>query len=322
MQSFAQKAEDNFRCLDESRKNTCLKSITFTSYMGLLNSLLPRIEALLEEKITAATPVSGGDINQAFCLTGESRRKWFLKTNIDPAAAMMFRREAQGLALLGAAGVIRTPRVHGHGADEAGNAFLILAFVESGSRTPLFWEHFGRQLAALHSQTSAFFGFAHDNFIGRLPQSNRRCETWSEFYTQERLQPQMRLARQQGFFDKNAERQLDRLCRQLDALCPAEAPALTHGDLWNGNFLCDTHGEPVLIDPAASYAHRELDLAMSRLFGGFDARFYAAYRDAWPLAPGFEERLEVYQLYYLLVHTNLFGRRYEGSVRRILQRWA
>lgn len=308
--------------MDKTRTFVATKGATFTMRMRPLDHLLPRLEALLGEKITAATPVSGGDINQAFCLTGESRRKWFLKTNADPAAALMFRREAQGLALLGAAGVIRTPRVHGHGEDGAGNAFLLLAFVESGSRTPVFWERFGRQLAALHGQTSAFFGFAHDNFIGRLPQSNRRCETWSEFYAQERLQPQMRLARQQGFFDKNAERQLDQLCRQLDALCPNEPPALTHGDLWSGNFLCDAHGEPVLIDPAAAYTHREMDLAMSRLFGGFDARFYAAYQEAWPLAPGFEERLAIYQLYYLLVHVNLFGSSYEGSVRRILQRWA
>ncbi|MDW8231027.1 MAG: fructosamine kinase family protein [Saprospiraceae bacterium] len=287
--------------------------------MTLSDSLQPRIEALLGEKIASIAPVSGGDINRAFCLTGESRRRWFLKTNTDAAAALMFRREAQGLALLGASGVIRTPRVYGHGADETGNAFLLLSFVDSGPRSPLFWERFGRQLAALHSQTSAFFGFAHDNFIGRLPQSNRRCETWAEFYAQERLQPQMQLARQQGYLDKAAEQQLERLCRRLDVRCPNEPPALTHGDLWSGNFLCNAQGEPVLIDPAAAYAHREMDIAMSRLFGGFDARFYAAYQEAWPLAPGFEERIEIYQLYYLLVHVNLFGSGYESGVRRILK---
>ncbi len=290
--------------------------------MAFAHSLQLRLEALIGEKIAKVAPVSGGDISEAFCLTGLSRRKWFLKTNTALAAALMFRREAQGLALLGAAGVIQTPRVYGHGEDAEGNAFLLLSFVEEGPRSALFWERFGHQLAALHCQTSAFFGFAHDNFIGRLPQSNRRHPSWPEFYAEERLLPQMRLARQQGFLDRTAERQLNRLCQQLGALCPAEPPALTHGDLWSGNFLCNTCGEPVLIDPAAAYTHREMDLAMSRLFGGFDARFYAAYEEAWPLAPGFAERIGIYQLYYLLVHVNLFGSSYEGDVRRILKPWS
>ncbi len=279
-------------------------------------------EHILRDEVVQIAPVSGGDINQAFCLRGKYRNQWFLKTNPRPHSALMFRREAQGLALLGASGVIRTPRVFGYGEDQAGNAFLLLEFVESARSTPLFWERFGRQLAALHTQTSAFFGFAHDNFIGRLPQSNRRCETWPEFYADERLRPQMRMAREQGLLDKAAEQQLERLCQHLGEICPNEPPALIHGDLWSGNFLSDARGEPVLIDPAAAYAHREMDIAMSRLFGGFDARFYAAYQESWPLAPGFEARIEVYQLYYLLVHVNLFGRSYEGSVRRILQDWS
>lgn len=289
--------------------------------MRSLSALLLHIEGLLGEKIAEATPMSGGDINWALCLTGLRGQRWFLKVNDDPAASLMFKREAQGLALLGASGVIRTPRVFAYGQDEQSGAFLLLEFIRSGPRSPLFWMRFGHAIANLHQQTSAFFGFAHDNFIGRLPQSNRRCTTWAEFYAEERLHPQMQLAREQGYLDHAAERQLGRLCLRLGEICPNEAPAFIHGDLWSGNFLCNTQGEPALIDPAAAYAHREMDLAMSRLFGGFDPRFYAAYEEIWPLAPGFEQRVEIYQLYYLLVHVNLFGTSYEDSVRRILKRW-
>lgn len=295
---------------------------TFAQGMVYLTDLLPHVEEVLKEKILQATPIRGGDIHSAFCLIDSRRRKWFLKANSAPSAALMFRREAQDLAILGAAGVIRTPKVIGQGQSKRGDAFLILEFIDSGRQTPVFWERFGRNLAAMHAQTSAFFGFAHDNYIGRLPQSNRRCSTWAEFYASERLEPQMRLARQQGFLDKTAERQLDNLCARLNDLCPEEPPALTHGDLWSGNFLCNTLEEPVLIDPAAAYAHREMDLAMSRLFGGFDPRFYTAYEEVSPLEPGFEQRQTIYQLYYLLVHVNLFGASYEASVRRILRQWS
>lgn len=231
----------------------------------------------------------------------------------------MFRTEAMGLALLGAPRVIATPKVHAHGV--AGDcAFLLLEYIGPGHRNRLFWEDFGASLAALHGTTSAQFGFAHDNFIGSLPQSNRRHDSWREFFAQERLMPQMRMARAHNRLNASDEKRLENLCGNLSSICPDEPPALTHGDLWSGNFLCNAESKPVLIDPAASFAHREMDLAMSRLFGGFDAVFYQSYEAAWPLAPGFEERIEVYQLYYLLAHVNLFGCDYVESARRILQR--
>jgi hypothetical protein len=224
--------------------------------------------------------------------------------------------------LLGASRVIKTPKVFGHGSTEDGHAFLLLEFIAPGYKNRLFWENFGRALANLHGNTSAQFGFSHDNFIGSLPQSNTRHASWETFYAEERLWPQMLLACEKGYFDKTGERQLDALCRKLASICPKESPALTHGDLWSGNFLCDGMGQPVLIDPAASFAHREMDLAMSRLFGGFDEAFYKAYEHAWPLEAGFEKRMEVYQLYYLLVHANLFGGEYVGQVGEILRKWA
>lgn len=284
-------------------------------------SLHTYLESFLQTKILAARPVSGGDIHHAFRLDTTDGRRMFIKTNRHNQAPAMFKTESQGLALLGASKSIRTPKIYSHGSTDDGHAYLLMEFIPSGYRNRLFWERFGQGLANLHGNTSAMYGFAHDNFIGRLPQPNTRHDTWAEFYAEERLWPQMILAREQGYFDDSAEQQLDRLCRNLAWRCPEEQPALCHGDLWSGNFICDAAGQPVLIDPAACFVHRETDLAMSRLFGGFDPAFYAAYNEAWPLEPGFEQRVEIYQLYYLLVHVNLFGSGYVDSVRRILERF-
>lgn len=282
--------------------------------------LISHLEMALRTQIGSAQIIAGGDIHRAARLSMADGRQFFLKYNTGTQAAEMFRTEALGLSLLGASRVIAVPKVYGH--DVAGEwAFLLLEYIGPGHRNRLFWEDFGASLAALHGTTSAQFGFAHDNFIGSLPQSNKRHDSWPEFFAQERLLPQIRLALKHGCLNTGDEHNLENLCRKLSSICPDEPPALTHGDLWSGNFLCNSDSKPVLIDPAASFAHREMDLAMSRLFGGFDAVFYQSYETAWPLVPGFEERIEVYQLYYLLVHVNLFGGGYVESVRRILQRY-
>lgn len=284
-------------------------------------SLSVHLEATLSSRLGTAKLHSGGDIHRAALLTLADGRQIFLKYNTGAQAADMFRTEALGLSLLGASRVIATPKIHGQGVADAW-AFLLLEYVAPGHRNRLFWEDFGGSLAALHGTTSAQFGFAHDNFIGSLPQSNMRHDAWPDFFARERLLPQMRLARLHNRLNASDEKQLEHLCRKLASICPEEPPALTHGDLWSGNFLCNTGNKPVLIDPAASFAHREMDLAMSRLFGGFEAVFYQSYEAAWPLTPGFEKRVEVYQLYYLLVHVNLFGGGYVESVRSILRRWS
>lgn len=272
-------------------------------------------------QVAEARPVSGGDINHAALLTTPNGRQYFIKYNRGAHAAEMLRTEALGLQALGAPGVIAVPEVLGQGAAPDSWAWLLLEYIAPGHRSKAFWENFGQALAALHRNSAGQYGFEHDNFIGSLPQSNARHDGWAAFYAEERLRPQMRKALVQGQLTGADERSLEALCKRLPAICPDEPPALIHGDLWGGNFLCNEAGLPVLIDPAACYAHREMDLAMSRLFGGFEALFYESYEAARPLAPGFEERVEVYQLYYLLVHVNLFGGGYAGSVRRILERW-
>ena len=304
---------------EKSERMVFLRSLLLQNNM-LPVSLRAYLETLLNVPIESDRPLPGGDIHRAALLTFADGRAFFLKYNTGPQAAEMFRTEALGLALLGAARVIATPKVRAQ--DIAGEwSFLMLEYIEPGLRNRRFWEDFGASLAALHGATSAQFGFAHDNFIGSLTQSNKRHDTWQNFYTEERLLPQMRLAREHNRLNVSDESQLESLCKKLSSICPDESPALTHGDLWSGNFLCNAASKPVLIDPAASFAHREMDLAMSRLFGGFDAVFYQSYEENWPLAPGFEERMEVYQLYYLLVHVNLFGGGYVERVRSILRRW-
>jgi fructosamine-3-kinase len=230
----------------------------------------------------------------------------------------MFAAEADGLAMIEGCGTVRTPKVLGCGTTPEGS-FLLLEFIEQGYRPDGFWDAFAEKLAAMHHSTATSFGLDSDNFIGALPQQNRPHQTWPEFYLHERLLPQIDTAKNMKRLQSTDYQLLESVCLRLPDLCPAEPPALVHGDLWSGNFLCSAAGEPVLIDPALAYCHREMDLAMSRLFGGFERPFYRRYEEVWPLEPGFEQRLPVYQLYYLLVHVNLFGGAYVGSLREAVR---
>ncbi len=232
----------------------------------------------------------------------------------------MFEAEAMGLDLLRKTNTFRIPATIAHGSTEAG-AFLLMELIETGYRASGFWEEFGASLAQLHRHSVGQFGLDHHNFIGSLPQPNHPHPTWPEFYIHERLQPQLDLALQSQRLSSSDAKHFEKLYLKLPELCPAEPPALTHGDLWSGNFMVAADSHPVLIDPAVSYAHREMDLAMSRLFGDFDRPFYRSYEEVWPLAPGFEQRLPIYQLYYLMVHVNLFGGGYVGSVRTVVRQF-
>ncbi|MCB0585367.1 MAG: fructosamine kinase family protein [Phaeodactylibacter sp.] len=282
------------------------------------------IKASCEEKlgteILRVSFVGGGDINDARLL--ESRRGlFFLKMNARPGSVTMFEKEELGLRLLKASGAIRVPQSLGTGQAD-GYGFLLLEYVEETGRSRKFWENFGQALANLHRCTDAHFGLSHSNYIGSLPQANHRHANWADFFILERLEPQVNRAIAHNGLWAGAPSDFDRLYNRIPELCPEEPPALTHGDLWSGNFISAANGEPVLIDPAVSYAHREMDLGMSRLFGGFSPYFYQAYQSAYPCLPGLDERIDIYQLYYLLVHVNLFGSGYVEPVRRILQRYS
>ncbi len=240
--------------------------------------------------------------------------------NSSPDALTMFESEAYGLKLLKDTGSINIPEVlFCSKVDKV--AFLLLNFIEQGLKNTDFWKTFGFQLAALHKTSNDSFGLDSNNYIGSLPQQNNQADNWIDFYIKERLQPQIDLAVKLSALDSTTIAKFEKLYKKLPDIFPTEPPALIHGDLWNGNFLINTKNQPVLIDPSVSFAHREMDLAMSQLFGGFDTLFYMSYDEAFPVEKGFDQRVEIYQLYYLMVHVNLFGGGYLSSVKNILSRY-
>ncbi len=260
-----------------------------------------------------ARPLGGGDINDAWRVSLADGRRCFVKTN-DRAAPEMFVREAAGLAWLTEANAIRIPEVLA-----ASEIFLALELIEPGRKAPDFAARLGCELAALHRAGADRFGWPEDNFIGSLPQDNGHEPDWPSFYVARRLAPQ--LERAGGQIDGALRRRFDRLFERMDEVVgPAEPPARLHGDLWGGNCHVGEDGAPVLIDPAVYGGHREMDLAMMRLFGGFSERCFAAYDEAYPLADDWEARIPLYQLYPLLVHVNLFGGGYVSSVESALAR--
>jgi fructosamine-3-kinase len=272
----------------------------------------------------AARPLAGGDINEAYEVELDDRRRVFVKSN-PRSPRGMFAAEARGLAWLAEAGALRVPRVLAASQPDAGPQFLALELVGSGAPARDFDERLGRGLAALHRHGAPGFGLDHDNFVGRLPQDNRSepTTTWTEFFRTRRLEAQLRRAVDGGHASSRMRAGFERLFAALPELVgPDEPPSRLHGDLWGGNLLVDESGAPCLIDPAVYGGHREIDLAMMRLFGGFGGRVFDAYDEAWPLAPGHEERVRLYQLYPLMVHVNLFGGGYVGSVESALDRLA
>jgi len=279
------------------------------------------LEAALGASIEEASSLSGGDINDAYRVKLGSGKAVFVKAN-DRADPRMFPAEARGLAWLAEAHALRIPRVLAVSAERAREPFLVLELLEPAARVADFDERLGRGLAALHRFGAPRFGLDFDNFIGRLPQPNVASLTWAEFYREQRLLSQLELARQSRRATSRMERGFEALLPRLPELVgPEEPPARVHGDLWGGNLHVDERGEPCLIDPAPYGGHREIDLAMMRLFGGFSSRVFSAYEEVFPLAPGHAERVELYQLYFLMVHVNLFGGSYGASVEGVLARY-
>lgn len=264
--------------------------------------------------IRELSPLAGGDINEALRVRLADGRAVFVKTHRAPPAGM-YAAEAEGLAWLGAAGALRVPEVLA-----VSERFLALALIEPGRPARDHDERLGRGLAALHRFGADGFGLSRDNFIGSLPQDNRAEPDWPTFYARRRLGAQLRKAVDAGRASAAMRRGMEALIARIDAVVgPAEPPSRLHGDLWGGNAHVAEDGSPVLIDPAVYGGHREVDLAMMRLFGGFSPRVFDAYDEAWPLEPGWRERVPLYQLYPLMVHVNLFGGSYVGSVERALR---
>ncbi len=259
--------------------------------------------------------VFGGDINQTYRLQ-TNIGPFFLKLN-DGELNDIFEKEFNGLRLLHETKTIKIPEPILHG--KIGNKiFLVTEFIEKGSASKTFWQTFAQQLANLHKHSNELFGLAENNYIGSLHQSNTYCETWSGFYASQRILPLMQLAFSQNKCSKNDLAKAEKLCSRFAEVFPVEPPALIHGDLWSGNFMAGNKGEPVIFDPAVYYGNREMDIAMSLLFSGFSSNFYNYYHEVFPLQPGWKERINLCQLYPLLVHLILFGGHYYNSVIDII----
>ncbi len=265
----------------------------------------------------AIQELGGGCINSAFVLR-DGKGSWFVKINGAERLAML-QVEAAGLEALAAAKAIRVPTPLGAGlaGDEA---FLVLEYLAFGQPGRDGGAEAGRRLAHLHRQTQARFGWDRDNYIGSTPQINGEDSDWTHFWQTRRLGPQLDLALAQGFGGRLQDRGW-RLVEECPALIDhAPQPSLLHGDLWSGNMAFDAVGQPVLFDPAVYYGDREADLAMTELFGGFGADFQAAYREAWPLDSGYKVRRDLYNLYHILNHLNLFGAGYLGQALGMIDR--
>jgi fructosamine-3-kinase len=286
----------------------------------LLDEALRRaLERVLGSPLRGARTLHGGDINQAARVDLADGRVVFIKTN-PHAPAGLFEAEARGLAWLAEAKALAVPRVLATG-EPTGPAFLALEYLEPGRPAPDLDQRLGRGLAALHRFGARSFGLDHDNFIGKLPQSNTPHAGWSDFYRSERLEPELARALAAGLASSALRRGFERLFARWPEPCgDPEPPARLHGDLWSGNLFVASDGSPVLIDPAAYAGSREIDLAMMRLFGGFSRRTFEAYDEAFPLRPGHEERVALYQLYPLMVHVNHFGGSYVAAVEGTLAR--
>ena len=258
--------------------------------------------------------LSGGCINQAWKIS-DSERAFFVKIHA-AAGLAMFEAEAAGLTELAASQTVRVPKPvsWGSAADLAWLALEYLPLGGTGAMATL-----GRQLAALHRQPQPYFGWRRDNTIGSTPQRNTRSDDWIEFWREQRLSLQLELAAKNGYgggLQRQGEALLARLAGLFVSYQPT--PALLHGDLWSGNAGATVDGEPVVFDPAVYYGDREADLAMTELFGGFPACFYAAYREAWSLDAGYVQRRMLYNLYHVLNHLNLFGGGYLAQAERLI----
>lgn len=267
-------------------------------------------------QINQVQRLTGGDINSCFRLE-TNKGDFFLKQNERAPSSDMFRKEMSGLQALCRSNTVSVPRPLFTGAWKE-TIYMVTGFIHKARPVATFWECFARDLAALHRCTYPCFGFDEDNYIGILPQSNRMHTGWPEFYVEERLYPHIRSAYEKGMIAHRHLASAESLYKKLPEIFPGEPPSLLHGDLWGGNFMIGTDGKACLYDPAVYYGNREMDLAMSRLFGGFDVKFYRFYEEAYPLEKGWQQRIGVCQLYPMLVHLHIFGGSYSGGVRDIL----
>ena len=285
-----------------------------------INKLL---EPLLGATVNSTYSTGGGSINQTQVLELTNGERVFMKHNSNPPTDF-FLAEVKGLRLLAQAD--NGPRIPKPIALQSGSrpTFLIMEYLENSSESKNFSDRLARALAELHRISQDHFGLDHDNFIGSTPQKNDLEKDGIVFFRDQRIEFQRQLARKAGLLPAAIDKKIDSLCENLNRYMDTtgEKPALMHGDLWSGNYFPDSKGNPCIFDPAVYYGLREADIAMTELFGRLPQRFYDAYHEAFPMNPGYPERKDLYNLYHLLNHLNLFGGSYLSSVQQAVNRYA
>lgn len=282
--------------------------------------LQQHIENELNFKLTKSATfnwqsIGGGSINTTYKISTENF-KYFVKINDKAVFKNGFKEEVLGLQFLKVNAAI-TPKIIIEGSYNS-KIYLVLSWIDSAFETPQFWKNFASQLADLHQHKGLQFGLEYDNFMGKLTQKNTFLNDFTLFFIENRLKPQVKLAVNAGLLPIKDVQKFENLYKELPSIFPKEKPCAIHGDLWNGNFIATANNKAVFIDPATYYGHREIDLAMSLLFGGFSSEFYTTYQNKYPLEKGFENRKDIYNLYPLLIHLNLFGTLYYYSIKSIL----
>ncbi len=277
--------------------------------MNLNDHIKEKIKNIINSNISNITSLSGGCISNAYKIETENKKIFFLKLN--EFSNDMFIKEANGLVELKKANAIRVPEV-----TAKNNDLILLEYLKQGQKSKTFFEDFGRKFAKLHKFNSDNFGFYEDNYIGSNIQKNAGSDlekkNWTEFYFNNRILFQYKLTEKNGYATEELKNGIKKLENKIENILPnsSEPPSLLHGDLWSGNYMVDENGNAALIDPAVYYGHREADLGMTKLFGGFGSDFYEAYNEYFPLQDGSEYRENIYKLYHVLNHLNLFGRGY------------
>jgi protein-ribulosamine 3-kinase len=290
--------------------------------VSLIEKIRQSLENFLQKKIESFSwhSVGGGCINECFEWK-TSAGIFFVKVNDAKKYPNMFESEAKGLQLLHEKMPGFVPNVIGLGQNE-NDSWLILEWIERGKAAHHFSSHFARTLSGLHRSSNEKFGLDYNNYIGSLPQDNQFHDDWISFFAEKRIEPMLKRAVDQNEIDKSQVNRFSRLYEKLEKIIPKENAALLHGDLWSGNLMVNKNGEPVVVDPAVYYGHREMDLSMMKLFGGFDKRIFEEYEEIFPLEKNFDERCDLHNLYPLLVHTILFGGHYSVEVLRIVKKFS
>jgi fructosamine-3-kinase len=278
------------------------------------NDLTSRLNKFIA--IDNYSTVEGGSINETFRLN-TNNGDYFVKLNDAKRFPNMFEGEIKGLKLLRNTKFFEIPTVILSGSFND-QAYLVMNFVDSGRIDDNFWDDFGTSLAKMHQKSNDRFGLGYDNYIGSLHQHNNQHDNWVSFYVEERLERQLKLARDDGKATESLVRNFESLYKELDSIFPTEKAALLHGDLWSGNYMIGAKGKACIFDPAVYFGHREMDIAMTKLFGGFNYSFYSAYNEIYPLEKGWKDRVEICNLYPLLVHANLFGGHYINNIEKIV----